>query len=399
MNRPRPSRAELLEQMRGLICEQCGVNARQVRSESRLVDDLGIDSLDMVELVMAVEEAFDVTIPDQDSERNPVLQFAFTKPGFTVGDFVDLIHMQWDDSPRIDRKPATDASVPSLAAFSQLDGVFDPKPRPELFFEPLIPNEQGHLTMRRWSDGMVSVTIPASSVKIGGKSREIAAFAIDIEPVSTTAYARFLNSIGPIDAATEELWFALLQWDNRRVHLPLRRDEGDKNGRWRPHPGTETWPMMLVSWFGANAYALWANGYAWQNYRQTSPWLPSNAQFQHAARGPKPALFPWGNEPATPQRANLARHEYRKRYALENLPLTPVNAHQGLSPFGLRHMAGNVWQWMRNWYDDAHRIRCERGGSWIASAELGRCDYHRGRPPHAKGRCLGFRCVSPALAD
>ena len=55
------------ERLRTLIVEQMGVDPDQVALEARFVDDLGMDSLDAVELIMAVEESFDLEIPDEDA--------------------------------------------------------------------------------------------------------------------------------------------------------------------------------------------------------------------------------------------------------------------------------------------------------------------------------------------
>ena len=52
-----------------IIAEQLGVDEAQVDATASFVDDLGADSLDIVELVMAFEEAFDIEIPDEDAEK------------------------------------------------------------------------------------------------------------------------------------------------------------------------------------------------------------------------------------------------------------------------------------------------------------------------------------------
>lgn len=52
-----------------IVAEQLGVNESEVKSESSFVDDLGADSLDTVELVMALEEEFDCEIPDEEAEK------------------------------------------------------------------------------------------------------------------------------------------------------------------------------------------------------------------------------------------------------------------------------------------------------------------------------------------
>ncbi len=57
------------ERVKQIIVEQIGVDENQVDPSASFVDDLGADSLDIVELVMAFEEAFDLDIPDEDAEK------------------------------------------------------------------------------------------------------------------------------------------------------------------------------------------------------------------------------------------------------------------------------------------------------------------------------------------
>ncbi len=57
------------EKVKELIVEQLGVEASQVNEGAKFVDDLGADSLDTVELVMALEEEFSIEIPDEDAEK------------------------------------------------------------------------------------------------------------------------------------------------------------------------------------------------------------------------------------------------------------------------------------------------------------------------------------------
>ncbi len=59
----------LEDRVREIVIEQLGVSADEVISEASFIDDLGADSLDIVELVMAMEESFDVEIPDEDAEK------------------------------------------------------------------------------------------------------------------------------------------------------------------------------------------------------------------------------------------------------------------------------------------------------------------------------------------
>ncbi len=238
-------------------------------------------------------------------------------------------------------------------------------------------------------------------------------FLIDAETVSTTAYCRFLNSIGGNNRCLAD-WFLLTDSDDRNEHVLI----GRTGSGWQPIHGCEEWPMILVSWYGANAYSLWANGKDWWNYRgegsdEAVSFLPTEAQWEYAARGPEFREYPWGDEPACAGRMKYGLHAVSEVYTATTLPLAAVHETMGMSPFGLHHMAGNVWQWCRDWYGDRFYskpeacernafnrsetgIRSERGGSWVGPAELCRSSHRRGRTPYARGRCLGFRCVSDA---
>ena len=71
---------EIFEKVKEIIVEQLGVTDTSVTTEASFIDDLGADSLDIVELIMALEEEFDTEIPDSDAEKI-----------VTVGDVVDYI--------------------------------------------------------------------------------------------------------------------------------------------------------------------------------------------------------------------------------------------------------------------------------------------------------------------
>ncbi|MCD5406839.1 MAG: acyl carrier protein [Desulfotomaculum sp.] len=61
--------ADIFDKLKDISVEQLGVEAEQVTLNSSFVDDLGADSLDIVELVMAMEEEFDIQIPDEEAEK------------------------------------------------------------------------------------------------------------------------------------------------------------------------------------------------------------------------------------------------------------------------------------------------------------------------------------------
>ncbi len=70
----------MFEKIKKIIVEQLGVEEDEISMESSFIDDLGADSLDIVELIMALEEEFDLEIPDSEAEKIS-----------TVGDIVDYI--------------------------------------------------------------------------------------------------------------------------------------------------------------------------------------------------------------------------------------------------------------------------------------------------------------------
>lgn len=59
----------LLDKIKEIVVEQLGVDEEEVTENASFVDDLGADSLDLVELIMALEEEFDMEIPDEDAEK------------------------------------------------------------------------------------------------------------------------------------------------------------------------------------------------------------------------------------------------------------------------------------------------------------------------------------------
>lgn len=66
------------DKIKGLVAEQLGVSVDEVTPEASFTDDLGADSLDIVELVMAIEEEYGIEIPDDDAEKIQTIQDAIT---------------------------------------------------------------------------------------------------------------------------------------------------------------------------------------------------------------------------------------------------------------------------------------------------------------------------------
>lgn len=417
-----------LPQIESRVCDvvsQClNIPRAQVLLSSRLIEDLHCDSLDLFELVMELEEEFAVTIP-MEKDSTFALKSIFLRQPFCLRDLAEVIYVQqgtgasrgsfWERSNAV---PGAVVGPPAIL-FTQLGGRWAGETvtlRRSLFEQ--VETASAIPQFRRQTDGMRCLLIPRANVEIGCDgpaalpdeqpihSAWLDSFLIDAEPVSTVAYCRFLNSVRPHEAHLTD-WVQLDAQDDRVAHMPIVRASGE----WEPVKGTELLPMILVSWFGANAYSLWANGCDWSDYRGDVSFLPTEAQWEYAARGAKSQPYPWGNEVASASLLRCSQHEPGTMYSADSLPMAAVHAPLGMSPFGLHHMAGNVWQWCRDWYDENfyHQpaasqgnplnqtktgVRAERGGSWVGPADLCRSSYRRGRIPEARGRCLGFRCIS-----
>jgi formylglycine-generating enzyme required for sulfatase activity len=153
----------------------------------------------------------------------------------------------------------------------------------------------------------------------------------------------------------------------------------------------EDQPVMGVTWYAAKAYCLWlslleSNGQDGALYR-----LPTEKEWEYAAGGKENRTYPWGEEEPSTTRANYDSNEGAT---------TPVGRYpDGATPEGLYDMAGNVWEWMEDLYENNtsdeyfKSARALRGGSWNLNPEYLRCSARYFNLPAYWLNFIGFRVV------
>jgi len=153
-------------------------------------------------------------------------------------------------------------------------------------------------------------------------------------------------------------------------------------------------PMVRVYWQEARDFCLWAGGD-----------LPTEAQWEKAARGTDGREYPWGNEwdPSRCQCSWRTLGDAKSTSPVESYPSEP-------SPYGCLDMAGNVWEWCRDWYADGYAdqgnrnptgpetgmSRVMRGGSWFYRDPANfRCARRKHLGPWYHNHDRGFRLAGP----
>jgi formylglycine-generating enzyme required for sulfatase activity len=161
---------------------------------------------------------------------------------------------------------------------------------------------------------------------------------------------------------------------------------------WREWGATDTYPITWVSWDDAQAFCRWLSKQTGGHIR-----LPTEAEWEKAAKGYAHRTYPWGDEYDGSQ-AGTPNGQY-----------APAGEHPlDVSPFGVRGMAGNAWEWCSDWYaSDAYAnlpavnpagskdgaARALRGCGWNFDPDTFRCSYRSALAPLERSVHIGFRVV------
>jgi iron(II)-dependent oxidoreductase len=233
--------------------------------------------------------------------------------------------------------------------------------------QQVAPTPQGTPAPAAASDNMIYIAGGKFDMgRADGDEYERPAHAVTVEPffidrteVTNEAYQQFIAATG----------------HRAPPHWP--------NGRF-PESDAKL-PVVNVSWNDASAYAKWANKR-----------LPTEAEWEFAARGKDGRIYPWGNT-WNPSASNAGRNAGGRIVEVGSFP-------GGASPFGVLDMCGNVWEWtassLKNYAQNDQEIapgRVIRGGAFDVSSARATATYRGVLPEDRLPDKTGFRTVRDAV--
>jgi formylglycine-generating enzyme required for sulfatase activity len=226
------------------------------------------------------------------------------------------------------------------------------------------------------------------------------AFYIDKYEVTNAQFKLFVDAGG----YSNQTYWSAEGWSERTSNgwtQPVSWSTGEDHSG----PAWPVFPVVGVSWYEAEAYANFAGKR-----------LPTEAEWEKAARGTDERLFPWGNN------VDGSRANYHASGDPYDDGSTPVDFYDGRlyanptfqttdspSPYGAYDMAGNVWEWVKDWYQaDYYSVspaanppgpssgsaRSARSGSWgVTNTDYLQSAHRSFGSPSNRNGLLGFRCA------
>jgi len=223
-------------------------------------------------------------------------------------------------------------------------------------------------------DGAPAVLIPAGKFVMGGDENSprremfLDAFYMDRYEITVARYGNFLKATGKLNEPDD-----FPESDLKKF--------GD-------------FPVVGVNWHGANNYCRWAGKR-----------LPTEAEWEKAARGEDGRNYPWGlDEPTSAH----ARFGVSSRKPVYPDGVSRVGTHpRGMGPFGMYDLAGNAWEWVADWYStsfprgesqnpkgpDSGTAKVIRGGGWMDPADRITATKRMYLNPNESMEDTGFRCA------
>jgi formylglycine-generating enzyme len=267
----------------------------------------------------------------------------------------------------------------------------------------------GGLALAGPGAGPEMIDIPAGTLRMGADDGEaaerpvhvvaVSAFAIDRFETTNSEFAAFVAATAHVtDAERAGVGW---HWDGA-WHEVGGADWRHPRGPASTTEGLARHPVVQVSWRDARAYC------SWQGKR-----LATEAEWERAARDSGDRRYPWGNAP--PREGTRYRASYgsdrccRADSGDGHLFTAPVGSFPlGRSPFGVEDLAGNVWEWVEDAFDEAFYARSPasdpvnralatqkviRGGGWGNDPRGLRSTLRHANPPDIGLSMVGIRCA------
>lgn len=275
---------------------------------------------------------------------------------------------------------------------SRQSGPAKPKPPPEIIEKVGVKNSKGFYEIVHPADKSVMVLIPEGEFTMGSdmyaaekpvQTIFMDKYYIDKYLVTNQQFQAFVDKT-EYQTDAEKEGTGLVRIGRRWKKVP--EASWKKPDALTAIDGKENHPVSQVSYNDALAYCQWAGKD-----------LPTEAQWEKAARGYNALEYPWGNDEPKENQANF-----------DNMigSTTPVTEYEaGQSPFGLQDMAGNVYQWCKDWYATGERApknpvgpetgeeHVIKGGSFIEGSESLRSANRDRYAPNYSSFLFGFRCA------
>jgi serine/threonine-protein kinase len=251
-------------------------------------------------------------------------------------------------------------------------------------------------------DQMEQIYIPAGEFIMGSTDREAK---------QTEDGGRAYPEIPQHTVYLDEYWIDKYEVTTRQYALcvdigacePPYLYESETRDHYYDNPKYDNYPVIWVNWYMSYTYCEWAG-------RR----LPTEAEWEKAARGTDGRKYPWGNDPVDGERANFCdencpRDIANDKYADGFADTAPVGSYPaGASPYGVMDMSGNVWEWTHSIiqpypYDpesgreasqEVYAERVWRGGTWSNGYWWLRSSVRYRSIPTYWYVNLGFRCAA-----